>query len=672
MFKKILIANRGEIACRVIAAAQRLGITAVAVYSDADKDAPHVDLANEAVRIGPAPAAESYLDAGRIIGTCKATGADAVHPGYGFLSEQAEFARALSDNGIVFIGPNPSAIEVMGDKIESKKLAQSAGIPTVPGYAAAIKEMPQAERIADEIGYPVIVKAASGGGGRGMRIVESRNDLAANIARAQSEAQSAFGDSRIFLEKFIPNPRHIEIQVLGDKHGNLIHLGERECSIQRRHQKVIEESPSPFLSSETREKLGEQAVSLAQAVRYDSAGTVEFIAAPDGCFYFLEMNTRLQVEHPVTELVTGLDLVEWMIRIATGEPLHFSQTDLSFKGWAIETRILAEDPERGFLPSTGRITLYRPPVSSKQDKITVRIDSGICEGSEIPVYYDPLMAKLITHAPGRKEAIQAQACALDSFAIEGVATNIAFLAAVMAHERFQSGALSTDFIDKEFPHGYAPILPRGRTARLFACVAAAADHVMDKRRCAISGQLAAPAPVRLAKRRAILIAGVRYDVRIEENGDAACVTFDSDGQTHVCLSGWTPGTPVWEGTVNGKQIAMRLRPIRNGFALSHGGAAAEARIHTLHAADLAALMPEKKSTSSAKLLRAPMPALLKSIAVTAGQAVQRGEALCVIEAMKMETVLHAEFDGTIAAINARPGDTLSVDAVIMTFSAGNR
>jgi propionyl-CoA carboxylase alpha chain len=668
MFKKILIANRGEIACRVITAAQRLGIAAVAVYSDADKDAPHVELANEAVRIGPAPAAESYLDAGKIIAACKATGVDAVHPGYGFLSEQAEFACALSENGIVFIGPNPSAIKMMGDKIESKKLAQSAGVPDVPGYAGAVKEMQQAERIADAIGYPVIVKAASGGGGRGMRIVESRRELAANIARAQSEAQSAFGDSRIFLEKFIANPRHIEIQVLGDKHGNLIHLGERECSIQRRHQKVIEESPSPFLSSETREKLGEQAVSLARAVSYDSAGTVEFIAAPDGSFYFLEMNTRLQVEHPVTELVTGLDLVEWMIRIAAGEPLRFAQADLILKGWAVETRILAEDPERGFLPSTGRLTRYRPPFSGKLDNVTLRIDSGVCEGSEVPVYYDPLMAKLVTHAPGRLEAVQAQACALDSFAIEGVATNISFLEAVMAHERFRSGALSTDFVDKEYPHGYAPILPQGMTARFFVCVAAAADHVMYKRRRAISGQLTSAMPVRLAKDRAILLAGDRHDVQIEEDGGAVSVTFGPDGQTHVCVSSWTPGIPVWQGTIDGKQIAMRLRPIRNGFALSHGGAAVNARICTLQAADLAALMPEKKKASGGRLLRSPMPALVKSITVAAGQAVKRGEALCVIEAMKMETVLRAEFDGTVSSIKAQPGDTLAVDAVILTFA----
>ncbi|MGH6852550.1 MAG: acetyl-CoA carboxylase biotin carboxylase subunit, partial [Methylocella sp.] len=453
MFKKILIANRGEIACRVIATARRMGIATIAVYSDADKDAPHVDMADEAVRIGPPPAAESYLVIESVVAACKATSAEAVHPGYGFLSEQAAFARALDANNIAFIGPNPKAIEAMGDKIEAKKLAQSAGVATVPGFSGVIDDITQAARIADAIGYPVMIKASAGGGGRGMRVVSARKEIAENFARARSEAKSAFGEGRVFIEKFIPDPRHIEVQVLGDKHGNVIHLGERECSIQRRHQKVIEEAPSPFVDEETRRRIGEWAIALAEAVNYDSAGTVEFIVGEDGAFYFLEMNTRLQVEHPVSELVTGIDLVEQMIRSASGEKLPVGQATVHLQGCAIESRVLAEDPARNFLPSTGRLKTYRPPEPGERNGVTLRIDSGVREGSEISIHYDSLIAKIVTHAADRTAAMTAQTQALDSFVIEGVANNIAFLGAVMAHKRLRAGELSTGFIAQEYPRG---------------------------------------------------------------------------------------------------------------------------------------------------------------------------------------------------------------------------
>ncbi len=466
VFKKILIANRGEIACRVIATARRMGIATVAVYSDADKTAPHVDMADEAVRIGPPPAAKSYLVIENIVAACKATGAEAVHPGYGFLSEQAAFARALDANNITFIGPNPKAIEAMGDKIESKKLAQAAGVATVPGFPVVIDDITQAEKTADAIGYPVIIKAAAGGGGRGMRVVSARSEIAENFARARSEATSAFGEGRVFIEKFIADPRHIEVQVLGDKHGNIIHLGERECSIQRRHQKVIEEAPSPFIGEETRRKIGESAIALAKAVNYDSAGTVEFIVGEDKVFYFLEMNTRLQVEHPVTEFVTGIDLVEQMILSAAGRKLEIGQAEVRLEGWAIETRILAEDPARNFLPSTGRLKSYRPPAAGKRDGATLRIDSGVCEGSEISIHYDPLIAKLVTHAPDRMAAIKAQAQALDLFIIEGVRNNLDFLAAVIGHKGFRAGELSTGFIACEYPSGFTPLVPEGELARV--------------------------------------------------------------------------------------------------------------------------------------------------------------------------------------------------------------
>jgi propionyl-CoA carboxylase alpha subunit len=667
MFKKILIANRGEIACRVIATARRMGIATVAVYSDADKDAPHVDMADEAVWIGPPPAAESYLVIENIVAACKATSAEAVHPGYGFLSEKAAFVRALDADNIVFIGPNPKAVEAMGDKIEAKKLAQSAGVATVPGFSGVIDDITQAAKIADAIGYPVMIKASAGGGGRGMRIVSARKEIAENFARARSEAKSAFGEGRVFIEKFIAGSRHIEVQVLGDKHGNVIHLGERECSIQRRHQKLIEEAPSPFIDEETRRKIGERAIALAEAVNYDSAGTVEFIVGEDKSFHFLEMNTRLQVEHPVTELVAGIDLVEHMIRSAAGEKLPVRQTDLRLKGCAIECRVLSEDPARNFLPSTGRLRSYRPPATGQHEGVTLRIDSGVREGSEISIHYDPLIAKIVTHASERTAAIKAQTQALDSFVIKGVANNIAFLAAVVAHKRFWTGALSTGFIAKEYPQGFISLAPEGERAHLFASVAAAADDVMNERKRAISGQMRAARKVRFDRARALMLGKKRHDVTLDDGDEGLVVQFEKTGHAHICSSDWVPGQPVWSGTVDGERVVVQLRPIVNGYNLAHGGFVADARVYTRREAELALLMPEKTAAGASKFLRSPMPALVKSIEVVAGQAVRPGETLCVIEAMKMETVLHAERDATVSKINVKQGDSIAVDAIVMAF-----
>jgi propionyl-CoA carboxylase alpha chain len=667
MFKKILIANRGEIACRVIKTARRMGIATVAVYSDADKDAPHVEMANESVRIGPPPAKQSYLVIENIVAACTAAGADAVHPGYGFLSEQAAFSRALAASNIAFIGPNPRAIEAMGDKIESKKRAQSLGVATVPGFLGAIDGAVTAEAIAKTIGYPVMIKASAGGGGRGMRIVEGAEGIAEGFARATSEALSAFGDGRVFIEKFIANPRHIEIQVLGDKHGKIIHLGERECSIQRRHQKIIEEAPSPFVSEETRRAMGEQAIALARAVNYDSAGTVEFMMAQDGSFYFLEMNTRLQVEHPVTELITGIDLVEQMIRSAFGERLAISQNDVRLKGAAVECRILAEDPTRNFLPSAGRLKLYGPPAGAKREGVTLRVDSGVREGGEVSIHYDSLIAKLVTHAPDRPAAIDAQAQALDSFVIEGVTNNISFLAAVMRNKRFRAGVLSTNFIAREYPRGFTPLVPHGEAAELLACVAAAADHVMNERKRSISGQMRTAHPVRFTRERSVMLGNNRHDVRLDDTNEGLAVRFERTGRARLCVSSWAPGRPVWNGTIDGERIVVRLRPILNGYLLAHGGFVTDARVYTRREAQLALLMPEKKTAGGSNFLRCPMPSLVKSIFVAAGQAVRSGEALCVIEAMKMEIAVCAEFDATVDKICVQPGDSLAVDAIILAF-----
>jgi len=672
MFKRILIANRGEIACRIIKTARQLGIETVAVYSDADKDALHVEMADTAIHIGPPPAAESYLDIDKIVSACVACGAEAVHPGYGFLSEREAFPIALAKAGIVFIGPNPRAIAAMGAKIESKRAAAAANVSTVPGHLGVIEDEREAVRIADEIGYPVMIKASAGGGGKGMRIVRSAAEVAEGFARARSEAKSSFGDERVFIEKFIIDPRHIEIQVLGDKHGNVIHLGERECSIQRRNQKVVEESPSPLIDTLTRERMGAQAVALAKAVGYDSAGTVEFVAGQDKSFYFLEMNTRLQVEHPVTELVTGIDLVEQMIRVAAGERLSVAQGDVKLQGSAIESRIYAEDPYRNFLPSTGRLVKYRPPAEGVVDGVTVRNDTGVFEGGEISIYYDPMIAKLVTHAPTREAAISAQASALDAFYVDGIRHNIPFLAALMQHPRWRAGELSTGFIAEEFPEGFSSRAPAGATARAMAAVAAAVDHVLGERKRRISGQMAGR-PVVRERLRSVWLGGAESRLEVEREAGGIGVRFVSaegrpgSGPMILLSSPWKPGEPVWQGIIDGAPVAVQVRPILNGFSLFHGGIEAKAFVYTQSESAAARLMPIKVAADTGKKLVCPMPGLVVLIAVTVGQEVKAGETLAIVEAMKMENVLRAERDGVVKAIFAKKGDSLAVDTVILEF-----
>ena len=673
MFKKLLIANRGEIACRIIRTAKRLGIKTVAVYSEADRDALHVDMADEAVPIGPAQAAQSYLDIGKIVAAAKATGADAIHPGYGFLSENAAFARALEKERIVFVGPNPKAIDAMGDKIESKKLAAKAKVSTVPGHLGVIKDAKEAVKIAGEIGFPVMIKASAGGGGKGMRIAYSTKEVAEGFASSKSEAKSSFGDDRVFIEKYVEEPRHIEIQVLGDKHGNVIHLGERECSIQRRNQKVVEEAPSPFLDAKTREAMGAQAVALAKAVGYDSAGTVEFIVNKDRKFYFLEMNTRLQVEHPVTELVTGLDLVEEMLKVAAGEKLILKQKDVKLKGSAIEVRVYAEDPTRNFLPSTGRLVLYRPPALGTEGGITTRLDSGVEEGGEISVYYDPMIAKLVTHAPKRIEAIEQMGRALDAFAIDGFRHNIPFLAVLMRNARWREGLLSTKFIADEFPEGFKPPTPVGAVRDALVAVAASIDHLSNLRRRAITQQMYGE-PVRFAERRVVELGEEAVHVTVEGGLDGpTVVTLDGEGsgkrKRKVTLAtSWCFGEPVWEGTINGVPAWVQVRPILNGVHLTFQGVEAEGRVFTPREIELMGKMPVKVKADMSKFLLCPMPGLVVSLNVTEGQEVATGDPLCVVEAMKMENVLKAERDGKVAKVLTKPGDSLSVDAVILEFA----
>ena len=673
MIAKLLIANRGEIACRIIRTAKRLGIRTVAVYSEADRDALHVDLADEAVPIGSAAAAQSYLDIAKIVAAAKSTGADAVHPGYGFLSENAAFARALEKEGIVFVGPNPKAIEAMGDKIESKKLAAKAKVSTVPGHLGVIGSAKEAVKIAEEIGFPVMIKASAGGGGKGMRIAYSTKEVAEGFASSQSEAKSSFGDDRVFIEKYIEEPRHIEIQVLGDKHGHVIHLGERECSIQRRNQKVIEEAPSPFIDAKTREAMGVQAVSLAKAVGYDSAGTVEFIVDKNRKFYFLEMNTRLQVEHPVTELVTGLDLVEQMLKVAAGEKLAIKQKDVTLKGSAIEVRIYAEDPTRNFLPSTGRLVRYRPPKLGAEKGVTTRLDSGVEEGGEISVYYDPMIAKLIIHAPKRLQAIEEMGRALDAFAIDGFRHNIPFVAVLMRNARWREGRLSTKFIAEEFPEGFQPPTPLGEVRDALIAVAASIDHLSNQRRRAITQQMQGE-PVRFAVTRIVELGEELNRVTVEGGPDGPMiVTMGGKGtgetKRRITLeSPWWFGDSVWEGTIDGQPAAVQVRPILNGVALTYQGVEIAARVFTEGEAELEALMLAKEKPDTSKFLLCPMPGLVVSLAVCEGQAVAAGDPLCVVEAMKMENVLKAERDATVSKILAKPGDSLNVDAVILEFA----
>jgi propionyl-CoA carboxylase alpha chain len=656
VFNKILIANRGEIACRVIKTARRMGIKTVAVYSDADARALHVEMADETVNIGPAAAAQSYLVIEKIIAACKETGAEAVHPGYGFLSERSAFPKALAESGIVFIGPNPGAIDAMGDKIESKRAAAAAGVSTVPGHMGIIESEDDAVQIATQIGYPVMIKASAGGGGKGMRIAHSDADVRDGFARAKSEAKSSFGDDRVFIEKFITNPRHIEIQVMGDKHGNVIHLGERECSIQRRNQKVIEEAPSSLLDEKTRKAMGEQAVALAKAVGYDSAGTVEFVAGQDRSFFFLEMNTRLQVEHPVTELVTGIDLVEQMIRVARGERLTLSQKDVQLKGWAVESRIYAEDPYRNFLPSTGRLVQYQPPAEKVENGLTVRNDTGVVEGGEISIWYDPLIAKLCTHAPTRAEAIKTMAAALDEFVIDGIQHNIPFVSAIMQNARWQSGEISTGFIAEEFPGGFRGAEMNEAAADRLAHVATILDHIENARKRLISGQMNGRT--------------VRFDHNrhVKLGQDWHRIELTDDLEALANSNGWVPGQPVANFLLDGEAVAVQVRRIVNGYNLNWRGISADAHVYSTREAELARLMPPRKAADTSRKLLCPMPGLVVSILVGEGQEVKAGEALAIVEAMKMENILRAERDVIVKKLNAKKGDSLQVEAVIMEFA----
>ncbi|WP_397474150.1 acetyl-CoA carboxylase biotin carboxylase subunit [Pusillimonas sp.] len=659
MFSKILIANRGEIACRIINTARRMGIATVAVYSDADRRALHVQMADEAVHIGPAPAIESYLVADKIIEACLRTGAQAVHPGYGFLSERSSFVEALTQAGIVFIGPNKNAIDVMGDKIASKKFANLAKVSTIPGHLGVIESAERATEVAREIGLPVMIKASAGGGGKGMRVAHTVDEVAEGFARARSEAAASFGDDRVFVEKFIENPRHIEIQVLGDKHGNAIYLAERECSIQRRNQKVLEEAPSSLLDDETRRRMGEQAVALARAVDYDSAGTVEFVCGQDKSFFFLEMNTRLQVEHPVTELITGIDLVEQMIRVAAGEPLALRQDDVKINGWAVESRVYAEDPANNFMPAAGRLRTYRPPLEEQRENgVTIRNDTGVYEGGEIALHYDPMIAKLVTHAPTRRQAIDAQCEALDAFAIEGIANNLSFLSALMHHPRWHSGELSTGFIAEEYPNGYAPAEPAGDTARNMAMVAAVMDKCLHP--VAVDGGAFHDVVVRLgAKDLALSVAGNAGRWRLRFSGESA---------EHIMESDWRTDEPVWRGLIDGQLFVMGVDISQEHFVISHAGTLAKALVLGPKESELLALMPEVQSEAGTKSLVCPMPAMLISLAVKVGDQVSAGTALCVVEAMKMEVSLDAEEDAVITRIEVKPGDKLAGGDIIMDFA----
>jgi propionyl-CoA carboxylase alpha chain len=658
MFRKILIANRGEIACRVIRTARRMGIATVAVYSEADAEALHVRQADEAVLIGPPPSAESYLRIDRIVEACKETGAEAVHPGYGFLSERREFAAALDEAGVAFIGPGAEAIAAMGDKIAAKKLAHEAGVATVPGHLGTIADAKEAAKIAGRIGYPVMIKASAGGGGKGMRIAHNDAELREGFSGAQHEAKSSFGDDRVFLEKYIEQPRHIEIQVLGDAHGNIIHLGERECSIQRRHQKVIEEAPSPFIDAETRAAMGAQAVALARAVGYRSAGTVEFIVDRQRNFYFLEMNTRLQVEHPVTELVSGLDLVELMIRIAAGEPLPFEQQAVTQQGWAIEARVYAEDPTRNFLPSIGRLVRYCPPEGDG-----VRIDSGVFEGAEISLYYDPMIAKLIAYGADREAAIGRLQDALDGFYIAGVRHNVAFLAAIAASARFHAGALSTDFIAEAFPAGFTPPAEPVAADRVILAAAVLAELRLRDSENAVNG---VDREAELPPELVVLLDGRTYPVSVRTEGSA--YRIGSDGETCVAATDWRPGLPRLHLRIDDRLLTVQIERLPGrAFRLTHRGVIRRAQVLPPRAAELAALMPAKAAADTSRLVQSPMPGLLTSVVVAEGQEVKAGEPLVVVEAMKMENVLRAERDGKVARLRAKPGDSLAVDQVILEF-----
>ncbi len=670
MFKKILIANRGEIACRIIKTARRMGIATVAVYSDADARAPFVAMADEAVHIGPSPAAQSYLIAEKIIEACKQTGAEAVHPGYGFLSERTSFAEALAAEGIAFIGPPVNAIAAMGDKIESKKLAMKAGVNVVPGFVGEIDDTEHAVRISAEIGYPVMMKASAGGGGKGMRLAYNEQDVREGFEATKREGLNSFGDDRVFIEKFILNPRHIEIQILGDQHGNILYLNERECSIQRRHQKVVEEAPSPFVTPKMRKAMGEQCVALSRAVVYYSAGTVELIvsgADPSGeSFYFLEMNTRLQVEHPVTECITGIDLVEQMIRVAAGEKLSITQDDIKIDGWAIENRVYAEDPYRGFLPSTGRLTRYKPPVTGWADDGAengrrgiegVRVDDGVYDGGEVSMFYDPMIAKLITWGKTRDEAADLQIAALDRFEIEGLGHNIDFVSAIMQHPRFRSGELTTGFIAEEYPDGFHGAASTPELVKSLAAVAGFVATAEADRARHVDGQLGDT-----------LDPPSRWQVKI---GDAVHDIEMIDGDMHVdgayfdLSMEYDSGDRLIEAEVGDEELAVKIARTRTGFKLTTRGATHIARVLPGHIAHLADHMVEKVAPDLSKFLICPMPGLLTTLHVGVGDKVEAGQPLAVVEAMKMENILRAEKSGTVKQVNASAGDSLAVDAVIL-------
>jgi propionyl-CoA carboxylase alpha chain len=665
MFKTILIANRGEIACRVIKTARRMGIRTVAVYSDADRNALHVKMADEAVHIGPPPAAQSYIVIDRIMAAIKASGAEAVHPGYGFLSENMNFAAALEAAGVVFIGPPSPAIEAMGDKITSKKLAQAAGVSTVPGHMGLIADADEAARIAGQIGYPVMIKASAGGGGKGMRIAWNDAEAREGFHSSKNEAAASFGDDRIFIEKFVTQPRHIEIQVLADQHGNCVYLHERECSIQRRNQKVIEEAPSPFLDEATRKAMGEQACALAKAVGYTSAGTVEFIVDGNRNFYFLEMNTRLQVEHPVTELITGVDLVEQMIRVANGEPLPFRQEDLKINGWAMESRLYAEDPYRNFLPSIGRLTRYRPPVEGPTATGIVRNDTGVYEGGEISMFYDPMIAKLCTWAPTRAQAIEEMRLALDTFEVEGIGHNLPFCSAVMDHPRFVSGAITTAFIAEEYPDGFRGATLDGPTLRRVAAAAAAMNRVAEIRRTRISGTMDNHTR-RVGDDWMVSLQGEAHAVKISADPNGSTVTF-ADGETLRVESDWAPGQPLARIWIDGTTLAIKVAKIPAGFRMRLRGADLKVHVRTPRQHDLAGLMLEKAPPDTSKYLLCPMPGLVVKINVGVGEEVQEGQALATVEAMKMENILKAERRGVVKAVKASAGASLKVDEVILEF-----
>ena len=665
MFDKILIANRGEIACRVIKTAKQMGIKTVAVFSDADRNALHVQMADEAVNIGPPPANQSYIDIKKVISAVKKTNAQAVHPGYGFLSENAKFAKSLSDIGVTFIGPPENAIESMGDKITSKKIAQEAGVNTVPGYMGVIKDENEALSISEKIGYPVMIKASAGGGGKGMRIAWNDSEVKEGFQSSKNEAASSFGDDRIFIEKFVTQPRHIEIQVLADTKGNCIYLGERECSIQRRNQKVVEEAPSSFLDEKTRRKMGEQACNLAKAVGYSSAGTVEFIVDKDKNFYFLEMNTRLQVEHPVTELITGIDLVEQMILVAAGKPLSITQKDIKLTGWAIESRLYAEDPYRNFLPSIGRLTRYRPPAEIKDKHSIVRNDTGVYEGGEISMYYDPMIAKLCTWAPDRAKAIEQMRIALDRFEVEGIGHNLPFLSAVMDHKKFISGKITTAFIAEEYSEGFTGVDLNDDKIKDLAACAAAMNRVAEIRRTKISGRMDNHER-RVGDDWVVQIAGKVFLVNVLADTAGANVIFEDE--TSIRISGdWLPGKKLANMTAGDKNLVIKINKITGGFRMRTRGADLKVLVRTPRQAELSKHMQEKLPPDTSKMLLCPMPGLLVKIDVEIGQEVQEGQPLCTVEAMKMENILRAERKGVVAKINSSVGDSLAVDDIILEF-----